>query len=83
MSGAATTTAKPKAVPLLKKVPRDASYHQTVVNHRPAQCPNCGSATSRITKVDGTARIVTIRWHFCRKCGQKFISHQEMHRADQ
>lgn len=79
---AAVLTRAPEAAPA---PPADESaYGQfPVVEHRPARCPNCGSAAGHQTiggrdVIDGKFRL---RYHAC-KCGARFRSRAEIPAAD-
>ena len=57
-------------------------YHQTVVPHQPAQCPDCGSSKSTINKVEYPSPDRALRLHSCKNCPTKFKSFQKLTLAD-
>ena len=59
-------------------------YHQTIVDHRPARCPECGSSGHRTVKVEYPSPRAALRYHQCQReeCACKFKSVQNLERAD-
>lgn len=56
--------------------------HSTVVNFTPCQCPECGSARSKIIDSRRIVPTVIQRYHQCLNCPTLFKSEQELRNVD-
>ena len=52
------------------------------VDHKPANCPNCGSCNNKIVKTAHPTPATVKRIHRCDGCKKLFTSLQELSRVD-